>query len=364
MRKYAFVVAALVLGLAWLPACRFSGLRLPFAPASSLRDLLEYIPPGLADYHPADLHGPAIHLADLERIRRELRLPRVTGTGELEARRSAISKLPVQRFELLPREIAAPAFAAYEEWGWDLNDVNQVLCVPDLDLAVLLGDFARPAIRERLAEEGYSGAAAADFTLFTSPSHALIFALSDDALLVGTDAKWVRVLADQEAQPESSLADHPSVVALLPYLDGAWAAWLATSGDLEAMYREAGERLPREVVESLLAEYGGPGEEAWDLVAVLLRGPQKEPELSILYHYPSEEEARRDLPLVATSLKEAPSMHYRNLTWGDLVTAESIGVDDSVVVAQVTMADPWNMYAAIRDRDLSWLPIRQKPGSD
>ncbi|MDI7277733.1 MAG: hypothetical protein QME94_17275 [Anaerolineae bacterium] len=356
MRKFASLTLALLLGLASLTACCLPGrIQLPTR-GHTLRDLLGYLPAALADYHPAYLHGPPIHLADLDRMRRELRLPRVTDPSRLDDRRSAIDRLPIERFPLLPAGMAI--LTAYEEWGWDLNDASQVLCMPDLGVAVLLGAFSRPEIRQRLAEKGYSQAEAADFTLFASTSDAMTFALRDDALLIGSDAESVRLLAAQEAARRSSLARYPSMVALLPYLEGSWAAWLATSGDLEAMERDVAEELDKEFLDAYLRLFGESAEEAWDLVAVVLKGPADAPRLSILYHYPTEEEARRDLPLVARLLKEAPSLRYRHLTWGDLIKSQKVDVEGPVVVARVTMADPWNMYAAIGFYDKCWLAIR------
>jgi hypothetical protein len=80
--------------------------------------------------------------------------------------------------------------------------------------------------------------------------------------------------------------------------------------------------------------------------------------LSFLYHYPSGEEAGKDVALVRVALTETPTLGFRGRTWGDLLSLQSVEVQGTVLKATASTNSRSLIGTAITDRDFGFLPIR------
>ena len=106
------------------------------------------------------------------------------------------------------------------------------------------------------------------------------------------------------------------------------------------------------------AEYLSPG---WDLMAIAYKGASDETALTMVYHYPSAEEAGQDVELVRQALTKTPRLTYRGRIWSDSMTLDSVEVCDTFIVAQARTKSRELIGTALNNRDTwGFVPIRRK----
>jgi hypothetical protein len=328
-----------------------------------LRTLLQYFPSEWADYHPSEALGPGMHFVDFARMRGDLDCPPITGEDDRNAKLGLISQLNTEGLGLGPMTLASAS--AFDEWGWDIADVDVMMYCSLNRTWIFLGKFARPEIIDRLSQKGYRGRALEEFTIYTTETEDLKFAVKpNDTLIVGPSESAIEDLIRQKTESRDGMGGHPSVASLLEHLEGAWGAFMAPSGDLAAFWasvRASLDVFPPDVRESL-AELYGPGQErqaVWDTMAIAFWGSKRDPTvLSFLYHYPSEEEANKDLALVEIALTTMPSLRPIGRVWADLVTLRNIDVQGTVLKATASTNSKSLIGDAINNRDFGFLPAR------
>ena len=334
----------------------------------ALAALLEYIPISLADYHPANMLGPAIHFIDFARMRQDLGLPAVTGASSHQDKLPLIRNLNTQALSAGVDNVVGSGFFA--EWGWDFADLDQTLTVPGDNVAILLVILAGRKFAPLLAKKGYVQKRCQEFTLFTAGDKANdqlpAFALKEDTLIVaaGKDKTLAEQLILLRSQRQKKMSAHPMIVQLLPRLDGAWGAVLAPSGDAEAVTEQLHNTLSHltdGARGTLYEKYklDDPVAIGWDFMAIRFKGkPGEATTLHYLYHYPSANEAQRDVDLVRQSLTEAPSYSGQGRKWSDLVSLQSVTVEGSFVQATATTRSSGLIGSSLANRDWSFLPLR------
>lgn len=323
-----------------------------------LRTLLGYMPYEWVENHPDEPLGPHIQFLDIARMREDLHLPPVSGTDDRSAKLGLLTGLNTQGGTL-----AASDSTFFDEWGWDIADVDQVLVSFVHDASILLGDFERPEIKERLLEKGYSQRMLGEFTIFNSKTEDFTFGFkSDDTIIMAENESAVEDLIRQGTGSGDSAGQHPSVVALVDHLGGAWGAFMAPGGDVAAFAdRVRWNVQPDEIHESFSKIYRldmNP-ELGWDFMAIGFWGSeQATTALRFLYHYPSEDEAKKDVTLARQGLTEMPLLTARSRVWGDLLDLQSVQVHGTVLQATATTHSKSLIGSAITQSDLGFLPIR------
>lgn len=332
-------------------------------PSGALKTLLGYIPPLWADFHPDRLQGirDALHFVDVARMREEMGLPPVRGEDSRQAKLEVITKLNPQA-AIGAADLHPESGSTFEQWGWDIADIDQSLFFPASGVSILLGNFGRPQIRERLLQKGYDERAVGEFTIYTSDGTPREIALKPDTLMISSRLSILENHIRWKMASLPGLDSHASVAPLMKYLQDTWGAILAASGTPEAYSEEL--RLPAEL-QTELEKYrvGGVHYAAWDFMAIAFWGSGETDTLRFLYHYPSSEEANKDVELVRVALTEMPSLHSsaRIQTWGDLLTLESVQVEDSVLIAEATTSRRGFMATSVVNLNFTFLPLR--PGS-
>jgi len=338
MGKRAAIVMVAVLAVLALVGPGEAALR-PLAERDALASLLRYIPPVWADTHPADLLGPPLYFLDLARMRRELGSP---------------ASLSTQGLELMPDSDQFLGSGAEARWGWDLADIDQSLYVPDVAVAVLQGRFRLAEIEDRLRAQGYRGESLGPFTVWVLESGGLVLISKPGALIVSESEIVARELAQQTIDPVPTLDHQPAMAELLPYLQGAWGALLAPSGDPAAIDPQIrgylGQAWPS-------LQPGKDVRAGWDMLAIAFSGPQARTVLRFLYHYPSPEEAARDVGLVRAGLTAGAVLRSPGQTWGSLVRLQGVQAEGNLIVATATAGQSL-LGEMARRRDLGFLPFR------
>jgi hypothetical protein len=340
-----------------------------FAQTQSTVPLFEYIPSQWIDWRPAAHIGPAIYFLDIARMRTDLGLSDVAEASRDETRLALIEGLNTQGLYLAYPSILPLRDSALEQWGWDIMDIAQVLYLPDLETSIILGNFGRPEITERILEKGYEEQPLREFTYFEKHNQYLKFAIKPDTLIISPHQSVIENLIQQKADARNSSATHPSVTELFGHAEGMWGAYLAASGDLAAFDKQTLHRLDEfwseQAAETLKERYGLEdlqSEAGWSLMMIAFWGSEEATQLRLLYLYPLEEEATADMELVKTTLTETPSFRDLQKTWSDFVTLESVQVQDNVLIAQVITEDESLLGDSIRERDFfGFLPIRYNP---
>jgi hypothetical protein len=232
------------------------------------------------------------------------------------------------------------------------------------DFSIYLGNFGRAEIKERLAEKGYQKSSLEGYTLFTKEAGDYQFAIkSDDTLLKGTSEAILRELIRQKSS-QNGADSHPTVIEFLPHLEGTWGALMTPSGDPSAVARQfqAYCRIELSEFQALCNKINKPGYEpqpGWDFMTVGEWGTEQLTiTLNFLYHYPSGEEADKDVGVVRTALTDMPSLTSRSRLWGDKISLQSIEVHGNILKAVVGTTSKSLISSAIVNRDYSFLPIR------
>ena len=331
-----------------------------------LETLLAYVPQSWADVHVPVGFGPAINFLDVAQIRADLGIPAITGADSRQAKQDLIRGLNTQNLRFGP--VGMDWSYSFDEWGWDIADVDRVLHLRDFDVSILVGNFGRPEIREHLSTKGYMPSKVGDFTVFTADEAALQFALKPDTLIIGSiedEIDVLETLVRVRAARQPGLDEHPTVVAILDQLDGVWGAVLAPSPDIVTYAEQVvpNLRVPSEFEQFLKEKFLEAEIEAygWDFMAITFQGLGEETTLHFLYHYPSEGEASKDIGLVRRTLTETPYLSRRGRIWSDFMDLESVEVRGTILVARARTRSKHLIGSALEGFDFwGFLPIRQK----
>lgn len=338
-----------------------------------LETLLSYVPQTFADLHLPVFFGPTLYIANIVQIRSDLGIsPSIDGASNRKDKLDLIIGLNTQGLLLMPDVINPIDSGNFEQWGWDVADIEQALYLPEFELAVLLGTFERPEIRNSLVEKGYSESREGDFVIFTSDNtEEPHFAWKTDTLIVSASENETKaletLLMNNSITP--GLQTHPSVVPMLKHLDGIWGAVFAPSTDWVGFSKSLNidgwlflKKQEVDIFQGFLDKKQQTDSLAWDFMMTTYKSDEKETNIRVLYHYPSEAEAMKDLDLVKATLTEAPSVKYRGQrTWGDLLRLESIGVDDTILIVDAHTQNKSLFGEVFESHDyFGLLPIREK----
>jgi len=335
-----------------------------------LVELLSYIPADWADQHLEAAFVPTIYLLDIEAMRTDLNIPSITGADSRKDKLDLILGLSTQGLDWKTDEVDPMSGGAFDEWGWDVADIGQVLHSPDVRFTVLLGNFERPEIRERLTEAGYEKREVSGFELYSAETKNLQFAWKEGVLVISTAEKGSQIieaiLAQMDKKELPGLQTHPSVESIVSRFGGIWGAVLSPSPDwteVKALKEtDFGKQLSPEMAEKFDEMLEGSELEegfVWDIMAITFRGVEEDTLVDLIYHYPSESVAQENISLVEKTLTETPSMASRRLIWGEKLTLEDIEVDQTIVVAHARTQDKELIGQAISHRDYyAFLPVR------
>ncbi len=328
--------------------------------ADALPLLLSYVSPEWANDHTGDVLAGEIVLLDIARMRHDLNIGPITGTDNRKAKLPLISGINMQGY-------GADYMDAdyFKQWGWDMADVDQQLLFLDDGTLILLGHFDRPAIKERLAAQGYQARPLGDFTIYTKDApRASQFALKADTLIISPKTSVVESLIERKGAARPGLDQHPAIAAFLPHLDDIWGVVFAPRGDVAAYSRllEALSTMPEASVPPMKQWLEARREQtpqiAWDVMAVGWRGSKTSTDLTFLYYYLSTDDARQDVALLKTALTESPSFWGRSRLWADLVALKDVTAQGKVLIAQATTNSKSLIGASITNSDWGFLPIR------
>ena len=351
----------------------------PLAPGSSIRrvpqpgdatllaDLLEYIPAGLVDLHLSGHVGYPMHYIDVARIRQDLGIGSLTGADDRKAKLDLIAGLKIQGLELAPFELDPTAATAYEEWGWDIADVAQCLYLPTDKAVIVAGEFDADTVVDRLVQKGYSGTADSGSTIYAAADEEWYFVVDDDCLLISADLTTLQVFISQKLDPASSLAIHPSMLALLQEAQPMWGALLTTSSDLSGLRQYLTESnfwaaLPARE-RAALHEFLDPSDDdtclyRWDLALLTFRNAQEEPNQRYLYHYISEEQANEEAASLPDQLARVHSVANTASTWAEILVPYSSEAQGEVLVFEATTAHETMLGLGTMEwMDVGFLPI-------
>jgi hypothetical protein len=332
--------------------------------------LLSYIPAAWADQHLPGFFGPTLYLINVAQIRTDLEIPPVTGVDSRKDKLDLLLGLNTQGLKWVPKEIEPTSSVAVDEWGWDIADVGQILCLQDYETTIILGGFERPEIRDRLIEKGYVETEIGDFMLFSADDTNLQFALKPDTLIISGAAKETQLIELIATQITTNrlpgLETHSSIIPVLEHFEGIWGALLAPSPDWvtfsDHLNIDNWLSLPQDVAENLkeMLKDKRPAQPfAWDFMAITFRGSEKQTYLQFLYHYSSNEEASKDVELVATTLTETPSVASRGGRWADLMSLDDVEIYDAVLVAQARTQSKELIGNAVEHLDYwAFVPLR------
>lgn len=332
--------------------------------------LLAYMSSEWADNHPYEALPPGILLFDVARMHTDLGLPPMTGADDRKVKLGLISGMNTQGFGLAYLDLTNAS--AFDKWGWDIADVDQLLNDLSGGITILLGDFERPEIEERLLSKGYQARRVGEFIVYTEGTEQVEFAIKSDTLIISQDESEIERLLQHKPSTGRGLNRHPSVVALLDHLgDDAWGIWITPHGDADAFSAYAQNaldvisKIEKKEIANRFAEFYKPGqgvEFEWDMMALGWREQNDLTALTFLYHYPSEEEAQKDVPLLRKILTEMPNLTHRGRRlWGDIISLQSVEARDTVVKAVATTNNKTLIGPSYPNRDFGFLPFRAVP---
>ncbi len=334
--------------------------------SDGFKELMAYVPSEWADEHPYAAMSPGILLLDLARMSADLGLPPMTGADDRKIKLDLITGMTDQNLLRCPGVWTDND--AFENWGWDIADIDQVLCDLGTTTAVFFGDFGRPEIEERLIGMGYRTQKEDQFTIFAGDGDMLNFAVKPDTLIVSSDRSELERLIGQKEHQRHSVYEHPAVTELLSSLtQDAWGIWIAPSGNAGAFEAYIEDVLDRtsyneQMVQELIKFYqpGQAVELGWDTMAVgFVGGKDDVTTLTFLYHYPSADEAKRDAPLLERTLKEMPSLSSTHgMVLGDLITLQTVETTGSVLKAVGTTRSQSFLGKQYANGDCLFLPFR------
>jgi len=344
------------------------------APASPVmerfRPLLEYVPAEWADKHPYEAISPGILLLDIARVSADLGLPPVTGADDRKAKLGLITGLDHQGLLACggAPDMDWNSGSAFDEWGWDIADVDQVLCDRQSGTAVLLGEFGRAEIGERLSEKGYKRRDAGPFTIYSAEAGKGTIAVKADTWIVSRDKSEVERLIEQK-KSNLGLHRHPAVAELLNRLsEDVWGIWIAPSGDAGqfeayaqgqlAMFSQINKPLADRFRE--FYKEGDAVEFGWDALAVgFVSGKDKVTTLTFLYHYPSEDESQKDVSLLKRTLSQMPVFSNAGIRLlADLLTLQEVEATGSVLEAEASTRSRSFLGSRFSSMDFWFLPFR------
>ena len=328
--------------LPYLLGCQSGSGAIPAQPspttpptAAELKRLLAMIPREWGDIHAPVGFGPAIYFLDYRQMRRDLGVTVAANEMTPEQKAALQRGLNTQHLEW-----AVPNLG-WEDWGWDMDDVEQFLLLVNFQTWILQGNF-RPAVGERLTEKGYNRTQSVGFSIFRKDGATYQFAVSADLLIVapaeGDQSMPFATMVARAANPEPGLESHPAVQPLLERLQGVWGAVLTPSPDVVgfAQERVQGLALPDEYdkfiqewfVDAQVEPYG------WEFMTITFKGAGDMTALQFLYYYPSAAQAQQDVELAKQSLTETSLPRYRGRILADYMTLQDVAVQDTILVAQ------------------------------
>jgi hypothetical protein len=316
-----------------------------------------YIPEDLESLGDAVGIGPRFHFVNIAKVREDLGIPPITGTNNRQEKLDLIVGLDAQGLEMFPDEIDPSNGSAFDMWGWDIADIQQLLYLPDLQTAVIFGGFEREQIREHLLEKEYTSSEAGSFTLYTNPNSEIQFALKNDTILVSSSAEsnLLETLIQTFDMKMPSLSADPAVQALLAQQDEIWGAFLMPSNNLAQFTNDLLNGSIAQLMNSSITS----AEIGWDFMSITFYDDNDASRLTFKYHYPSNNEARKDEQLVEMTLTETQSLFYRNQTWGELMELETVERNGNVIVVNAVTANQSLVGDSFENRDYyGFIPIR------
>ncbi len=301
---------------------------------------------------------------DLARLRYDLNIGPITGADDRKAKLPLISGINTQGYGTFDYV----GFDYFEQWGWDVADVDQQLIFLDDGTTILLGHFDRPAIKTQLVAHGYQARPLNDFTLYTNDApRANQFALKDDTLIISPYTSIVEDLIQRNSAARPGLDQHQAIAAFLPQLNDIWGAVIAPRGNAAAYSRQlevvstlSGAEVPP-LKQWLEARKDQTPQIMWDVMTIGWRGSKTTTDLTFLYHYPSADDARQDVALLKTALTESPLFWERSRLWADLVTLKDVTTHGKVLMAQATTNSKSVIGTSIANFDWGFLPVRNVP---
>ena len=360
-RLFSLTVA--LLAVVALSGCGF--LRRP-APADGKAQfvaLLEYIPGQIAEVqHAPRLIGYPIHYLDVARMRADLGVRRISGASNRKDKLSLITGLKTQGLGFAPIDLTSAT--AYEEWGFDIADVAQSLCLPIDQLAIIAGNLALETIDERLIQKGYAASSEGEYILYSATDAEWTFFLKPGLLLIGPDERYLRAFIAQKADPSSSLAQHPSMQALLGEIQPMWGALLTDAGDLRALRELVLERMAQ-LSEEMQAKIraadpyltGDPCEYRWDYAVLAFRNSGGQANMHLMYHFASEKWAGEGASLLPDQLARNHTLANPDRTWADLLSIQQCVARGPVLVLDAITSHNTLLGASVQHEDLGFLPI-------
>jgi hypothetical protein len=327
------------------------------------QEILSYVSPEWIEREQGDVLGAAIQLVDVAQIRRDLAIPPITGASPPREKTDLILALSNQGFSISLIDSKNPS--SFAKWGWDVANIEQSLVFADDFTSIMLGNFDQSTISDRLEEKGYQASSYGDFTLYLKDVKPMkqepLFAWKDRTLIISSDEGTLKNLIDRKASGKPGLDRSAALQKILPYLAGAWGAFLAPRGSLEGYPLWLRLQLAVDSDQAsakpwLAARSNQAGQIAWDMLAISWRG--KPPiTLRFLYLYPTAADAQKDVELVKESLTTAPSFRL-NQAWGKSLTLETAAARDTLVVATATTNNEALVSAAWLNREWALFPIR------
>ena len=326
------------------------------------RELLSYVSPEWVNIHSTESPiGSVLYLADVAQLRADLKLPPVTGADDRKAKLPLITKLTGVISEI-------DSSGHFKQRGWDIADVQQIAYFWDDYTQLLRGNFARPEIRQRLLDQGYTESQLGEFAIFTKEGPRVDqYAWKPDTIIISPDESILKSLIQRKMDGREGLDQHPVVAQMLQRLEGAWGALLTTAGSAEVMQRYLGnlstidnewEKALKEKWPEMLTndfEFG------WDVLGIGWKGARPEVAFTILYHYPSAAETEKDIPLLKKTLTDMPSFVSRSRLWSDMLDVQKVETDGEFLIAQADAKTDSIFSTAIANRDFTFLPIRTVP---
>ena len=317
-------------------------------------DLLAFLPATWADMHLPVQFGPTIYLLDIVQMREDLQIEPITGADSRQDKLDLILGMNTQGFLLSPTNAIDPKSGGmFLEWGWDIADVEQMMSLPDFQTSVYLGSFERTEIRERLLAKDYDSIVLEEYDYYTKEGELLEFAIKSDTLIMSTweEESFIKAMLDLEPIA-SGLETHTAVAAILPELSEMWGVALSPSPDVMATFdsfAETLQTLPPDVQE----RFAGfePKPLVWDFMGIAFKSHDDGTDLTVLYHYPSEQAAREDIEAAEISFVDTPTLSFRTVTWGELMMLKGVEVQNDLLIVQATTTVDNLIGQAIENRD-------------
>jgi hypothetical protein len=294
-----------------------------------------------------DILGPRVYLLDLARMRESSQL--VDSDDPVE--RKAVLELMRGGAQGLTQPLWS---VTREEWGWDPSDVDQLLyyeAYPGHEESValfgraspraaegfelsqeyfaLLGRFDAATIEEKLTEKGYTKYPRKETTSYIKVGSDHSYFLGSDILIFGAGGGATMAAGMMELHRGKDVTS-PRMQAFTPHLEGAWGMLFA----------------------------GGGQAVGWDTMAIGLWGGQPTTNLTFVYHYPSQEEAQKDVALVKRALTNRVPYRAGRPAWSKVLKLEDVEVEGELLIVRATTDDPQLIGTALREHDLGFMPIR------